>query len=70
MKLTLGVLSCLDGYMNIAMERTEEYVNGELKHRYGDVFLRGNNGESNLIIILQLTFNLVLYISAVGPRPS
>ena len=44
-----GVLACLDGYMNIAMEQTEEYVNGQLKAKYGDTFIRGNN---------------VLYISA------
>lgn len=43
-----GVLSCLDGYMNIAMEETEEYVNGELKNRYGDAFIRGNNGRKVL----------------------
>lgn len=40
-----GVLACLDGYMNIAMEQTEEYVNGQLKNKYGDCFIRGNNGE-------------------------
>ena len=45
-----GILHCLDGFLNIALEQTEEYVNGELKNTYGDVFLRGNN---------------VLYISAV-----
>ena len=39
-----GVLACLDGYMNIAMEQTEEYVNGQLKAKYGDAFIRGNNG--------------------------
>ncbi|KAI8388691.1 U6 snRNA-associated Sm-like protein LSm6 [Radiomyces spectabilis] len=44
-----GVLACLDGYMNIALEGTEEYVDGKLKNRYGDTFIRGNN---------------VLYISA------
>ena len=38
-----GVLSCLDGYMNIALEQTEEYVNGQLKNKYGDAFIRGNN---------------------------
>mmetsp|Transcript_17686 Transcript_17686/g.25822 ORF Transcript_17686/g.25822 Transcript_17686/m.25822 type:complete len:106 (-) Transcript_17686:261-578(-) len=48
-----GVLACLDGYMNIAMEQTEEYVNGQLKAKYGDCFIRGNN---------------VLYISAVTRR--
>merc|ERR1711935_949222 len=38
-----GVLSCLDGYMNIALEQTEEYVHGQLKNKYGDTFIRGNN---------------------------
>uniref|UniRef100_UPI00398F4610 U6 snRNA-associated Sm-like protein LSm6 isoform X1 n=1 Tax=Pristiophorus japonicus TaxID=55135 RepID=UPI00398F4610 len=38
-----GVLACLDGYMNIALEQTEEYVNGQLKNKYGDAFIRGNN---------------------------
>jgi len=47
-----GVLSCLDGYMNIALEQTEEYVNGSVTNRYGDAFIRGNN---------------VLYISAAEP---
>ncbi|TCD62520.1 U4/U6-U5 snRNP complex subunit lsm6 [Steccherinum ochraceum] len=44
-----GILSCLDGYMNIALEQTEEHVNGIVTNRYGDAFIRGNN---------------VLYISA------
>jgi len=41
-----GVLACLDGYLNIAMEQTEEYVDGQLKAKYGDCFIRGNNGAS------------------------
>ncbi|VDN59589.1 unnamed protein product [Dracunculus medinensis] len=40
-----GILSCLDGFMNIALEQTEEYSNGQLKNKYGDAFIRGNNGE-------------------------
>lgn len=44
-----GILACLDGYMNIALEQTEEYENGELTNSFGDAFIRGNN---------------VLYISA------
>ena len=40
----VGVLSCLDGYMNIALEQTEEHVNGRVTNRYGDTFIRGNNG--------------------------
>ncbi|EDR00966.1 uncharacterized protein LACBIDRAFT_180652 [Laccaria bicolor S238N-H82] len=47
-----GLLSCLDGYMNIALEQTEEHVNGVVTNRYGDAFIRGNN---------------VLYISAAEP---
>ena len=43
-----GVLACLDGYMNIALEQTEEYVNGQLKNKYGDAFIRGNNGIDKL----------------------
>ncbi|CAG8528145.1 16376_t:CDS:2 [Cetraspora pellucida] len=49
----LRILSCLDGYMNIALEQTEEWVNGQLKNKYGDAFIRGNN---------------VLYISADKAR--
>uniref|UniRef100_A0A8C4TY69 LSM6 homolog, U6 small nuclear RNA and mRNA degradation associated n=1 Tax=Falco tinnunculus TaxID=100819 RepID=A0A8C4TY69_FALTI len=45
--LPKGVLACLDGYMNIALEQTEEYVNGQLKNKYGDAFIRGNNGNSS-----------------------
>jgi small nuclear ribonucleoprotein (snRNP)-like protein len=40
----LGILSCLDGFMNIALEQTEEHVNGVVTNRYGDAFVRGNNG--------------------------
>ena len=32
--------------MNIALEQTEEYVNGQLKNKYGDAFIRGNNGNT------------------------
>lgn len=49
---SLGVLACLDGYMNIAVEQTEEYVNGQLKNKYGDAFLRGNNGKCLYRLVL------------------
>ncbi|KAH9932812.1 uncharacterized protein BXZ73DRAFT_895, partial [Epithele typhae] len=48
-RLTLGVdyrgiLSCLDGYMDIALEQTEEHANGgRITNRYGDAFVRGDN---------------------------
>lgn len=38
-----GTLRCLDGYMNIVLEQTEEYINGEFKKKFGDAFIRGNN---------------------------
>lgn len=37
---------CLDGFMNIALEQTEEYVGGVCKEKLGDAFIRGNNGEA------------------------
>ena len=46
-----GVLACLDGFMNIAMEQTEEYIDGQLKNRYGDCFIRGNNGKFVSILV-------------------
>ena len=39
----IGNLACLDGFMNIALENTMEYVTGNLQKSYGDSFLRGNN---------------------------
>ncbi|KAK4530741.1 hypothetical protein CCYA_CCYA05G1598 [Cyanidiococcus yangmingshanensis] len=38
-----GKLVCLDGYLNIVLENSAEFVNGELKRRYGDTLLRGSN---------------------------
>ncbi len=49
-----GILACLDGYLNIAMEQTQEFgLDGQLKATYGDCFIRGNN---------------VLYISSQNKR--
>lgn len=33
--------------MNVALEQTEEYQDGQLKAKYGDAFIRGNNGTSS-----------------------
>ena len=49
-----GILACLDGYMNIAMEQTKEYVNGQLNSQYGDCFIRGNNGKDGLSLSLYI----------------
>ena len=48
-----GILSCLDGYMNIALEQTEEHVNGAVTNRYGDAFIRGNNGACKSVSTLR-----------------
>lgn len=54
--------------MNIALEQTEEHVNGVVTNKYGDAFIRGNNGvcvvrgpRKDFYLILPRT---VLYISA------
>ncbi|KAI9674276.1 MAG: U4/U6-U5 snRNP complex subunit lsm6 [Trizodia sp. TS-e1964] len=33
-----GELQSVDGYMNIALEKTEEFVDGRLRRSYGDAF--------------------------------
>lgn len=39
-----GLLSCLDGYMNIALDKAEEYnTDGKMITEYGEAFIRGNN---------------------------
>jgi hypothetical protein len=43
--------------MNIAMEQTEEYVNGQLKAKYGDCFIRGNNGGARLLFACACSFS-------------
>ena len=55
----LGILrlSCLDGFMNIALEQTEEYVNGAVTNRYGDTFVRGNNGAFILTLSIFILLN-------------
>lgn len=41
----VGILACLDGYMNIVLEQLEEYENGELTNKHSEAFIRGNNGK-------------------------
>lgn len=56
--------------MNIALEKTEEYINGEHKRSYGDAFIRGNNGEPrllerfNAIVHFAVDIGAVMYISS------
>tara|TARA_R110002050_G_scaffold48768_1_gene113223 strand:+ start:433 stop:594 length:162 start_codon:yes stop_codon:yes gene_type:complete len=45
------LFTSLDGYMNIAMEQTEEYVGGKKNKYIGDAFIRGNNGKFTIVNI-------------------
>lgn len=45
-----GELQSVDGYMNIALEKCAEYVNGQLRRDYGDAFVRGNNGACSMFL--------------------
>ncbi|KAI9809872.1 MAG: U4/U6-U5 snRNP complex subunit lsm6 [Sarcosagium campestre] len=38
-----GELQSVDGYMNIALDKTEEFVDGQPTRKYGEAFVRGNN---------------------------
>lgn len=40
-----GILICLDQNLNIALEQCEEVVNNVVIQRFGDAFIRGNNGK-------------------------
>lgn len=54
--------------MNIALEKTEEYVNGQLRRSYGDAFVRGNNGMSfrtHGVDFAELTEDSTLHFSAI-----
>ena len=61
-----GVLSCLDGYMNIALEQTEEHVNGRVLNRYGDAFIRGNNGTLAASSLIRLPPDIPLFQSSTS----
>lgn len=48
----------MDGYMNIALEDTKEFVEGKMRRNYGDAFVRGNNGMfsfSSVILVFVLS---------------
>jgi U6 snRNA-associated Sm-like protein LSm6 len=61
-----GELQSVDGYMNIALEKCQEFVNGQLRRTYGDAFVRGNNGACTVLAtsIFVSDLLLVLYISS------
>lgn len=59
--------------MNIALEKTEEYVNGQLRRSYGDAFVRGNNGmpfrTHHGVDFTGLTEDSTLHFCAIIPKP-
>jgi len=54
--------------MNIALEKTEEYVNGQLRRSYGDAFVRGNNGMlmCSQLVIEHTAYPLDSYVHILG----
>ena len=38
-----GIFICLDGCLNIVLEKCEEIVGGKVMNKFGDLFIRGNN---------------------------
>jgi hypothetical protein len=53
--------------MNIALEKTEEHIDGVKKRSYGDAFVRGNNGEfaaNHGASCILMRYAVVMYISA------
>ena len=51
--------------MNIALENTEEFVNGVKRRAYGDAFIRGNNGMRLIYRFLLLFFYALVLIYAI-----
>ena len=41
-KQFIGILQAFDIHINLALTNAEEHVDGELKRKMGDVFLRGD----------------------------
>ena len=72
-----GKLTCLDGYLNIALEGCSEVSNGIVTFpKMGDTFIRGNNGKnlgSNYSIIhfkSIIDFQIVVsYIETLNKTP-
>lgn len=41
-KSYIGILKAFDVHINVVLDGAEEYVNGELKRKLGNVFIRGD----------------------------
>ena len=50
--------------MNIALEKTEEFVDGVKRRAYGDAFIRGNNGMYQEFDQCYADSSIVMYIAA------
>jgi hypothetical protein len=49
--------------MNIALEQTEELVEGKVRNKYGDSFIRGNNG--NFVLFSKSAWSLTKTVFSV-----
>lgn len=43
--------------MNVALEQTDEYIDGTFRKKYGDCYIRGNNGIINIYLFYSIIFN-------------
>ncbi|KAH6909560.1 hypothetical protein BKA70DRAFT_1102530 [Coprinopsis sp. MPI-PUGE-AT-0042] len=51
-------LLCLDGHMNIALEKVEEYVNRKILNRYGNAFVQRNRKKPGCVAVVFFSHNL------------
>ena len=51
----MGRLSMSAWNIDVTHSGLQEYVNGQLKNKYGDAFIRGNNGERPAALCMLLT---------------
>lgn len=54
--------------MNVALEDTEEWANGRVTARYGDCFVRGNNGMFSLLPTARDIYMHTVGYGACGTR--
>jgi hypothetical protein len=54
--------------MNVALEDAEEWANGRVTARYGDCFVRGNNGEYVCLLEQKLRLSISLSQGVIRSR--
>ena len=52
--------------MNIAMEQIEEYVNGQLKNKYGIAFILGNDGTLKDYLLFYCFYSTFFFLPRIN----